>query len=359
MGAIRPRIETSDGRFIDLGSGNTTTGFGTSNNTTVNPFTGLPQNTRPQLEIRNSDGTPLNLGTINNPNAPVLQLRDSNGNLLNLRDLGTTNSPFTPGINPGAGTQPIQPFGRANPPTLVNPGTGIPITPTNPFGLPTNRFDPQNPFGINTQPIAPVPSNIGNTNPFEVIQPNAPARSNTESVDPFEVTSPNTPAADVPGGAEYPFDFTGPIPPGGTRLPAVPYDEDPLPLSAIDGAVASGAISPPAPNQNGRVKVDDKILRWGICRLYASVEGGMGGLFATIAGVVAIIFAVVGAFKAAWGFLLVAVGSFILRALVSLFYDVDAVTPCQSQIQDGMSVQSNAAAAREAAAEARRAASQP
>lgn len=70
-------------------------------------------------------------------------------------------------------------------------------------------------------------------------------------------------------------------------------------------------------------RVNDKVLRWGVCRLYRSVEGGMGGLFATIAGVLAVIFSVVGAFKAAWGFLLVAVGAFILRSLVSLFYGGD------------------------------------
>lgn len=70
-------------------------------------------------------------------------------------------------------------------------------------------------------------------------------------------------------------------------------------------------------------RVNDSVLRWGVCRLYKSVEGGMGGLFATIAGVIAIVFAVVGAFKAAWGFMLVAVGAFILRSLVSLFYGGD------------------------------------
>lgn len=70
-------------------------------------------------------------------------------------------------------------------------------------------------------------------------------------------------------------------------------------------------------------KVNDEVLRWGVCRLYMSVEGGMGALFATIAGLLAVIFAIVGAFKAAWGFLLVAVGAFILRSLVSLFYGGD------------------------------------
>ena len=58
-------------------------------------------------------------------------------------------------------------------------------------------------------------------------------------------------------------------------------------------------------------------------RLIAYMETGFGALVAAAAGVGAIIASAVGGFKAAWSLLVVSIGSFILRAYITLFN-----TPC-------------------------------
>lgn len=49
------------------------------------------------------------------------------------------------------------------------------------------------------------------------------------------------------------------------------------------------------------------------------VEGTFGALVTAAAGIAAILAAAVGGFKMAWSLLVVAVGSFILRAFITLF----------------------------------------
>ena len=53
--------------------------------------------------------------------------------------------------------------------------------------------------------------------------------------------------------------------------------------------------------------------------LLSLVEGTFGAMLTAVAGVAAIIAAAVGGFKFAWSLLVVAVGSFILRAFITLF----------------------------------------
>ena len=50
------------------------------------------------------------------------------------------------------------------------------------------------------------------------------------------------------------------------------------------------------------------------------MEGAFGALVMVVAGLGAIVAAAMGAYRAAVGMLVVAVGAFILRALVSLFF---------------------------------------
>lgn len=65
---------------------------------------------------------------------------------------------------------------------------------------------------------------------------------------------------------------------------------------------------------------DDELVRAGVGNLFRLIEGAFGALVMVVAGLGAIIAAAMGAYRAAVGMLVVALGAFILRALVSLFF---------------------------------------
>jgi hypothetical protein len=65
---------------------------------------------------------------------------------------------------------------------------------------------------------------------------------------------------------------------------------------------------------------DDELVRSGVGNLFRLIEGAFGALIMVVAGLGAIIAAAMGAYRAALGMLVVALGAFILRALVSLFF---------------------------------------
>lgn len=58
-----------------------------------------------------------------------------------------------------------------------------------------------------------------------------------------------------------------------------------------------------------------------VTRIFQLIEGNLGALIMTIAGLLAIISAALGAFRAALSLLIVAVGAFILRSLVDIFFN--------------------------------------
>lgn len=62
-----------------------------------------------------------------------------------------------------------------------------------------------------------------------------------------------------------------------------------------------------------------------VCLFFRLIEGSFGALVMVVAGLAAIIAAAMGAYRAAMGMLVVAVGAFILRALVSLFFNFDEI----------------------------------
>ncbi len=68
---------------------------------------------------------------------------------------------------------------------------------------------------------------------------------------------------------------------------------------------------------------DDQLVRAGVGNLFRLIEGAFGALVMVVAGLGAIIAAAMGAYRAALGMLVVALGAFILRALVSLFFGQD------------------------------------
>lgn len=62
-------------------------------------------------------------------------------------------------------------------------------------------------------------------------------------------------------------------------------------------------------------------------RLLGLIEGSFGALITVAAGIGAIISSSVGGFRTAWTLLVVAVGAFILRAYVTLFF-APCLAPC-------------------------------
>lgn len=68
---------------------------------------------------------------------------------------------------------------------------------------------------------------------------------------------------------------------------------------------------------------DDTLIRMSVGNLFKLIEGAFGALIMVVAGLGAIVAAAMGAYRAAVGMLVVAVGAFILRALVSLFFGTD------------------------------------
>ncbi|HMO16570.1 MAG TPA: hypothetical protein PKA63_02080 [Oligoflexia bacterium] len=69
--------------------------------------------------------------------------------------------------------------------------------------------------------------------------------------------------------------------------------------------------------------LDDSLIRNAVGNLFRLIEGAFGALIMVVAGILAIIAAAMGGYRAALGMLIVALGAFILRALVSLFFGAD------------------------------------
>lgn len=65
---------------------------------------------------------------------------------------------------------------------------------------------------------------------------------------------------------------------------------------------------------------NDELVRNAVAALFELIEGAFGALIMVVAGLGAIVAAAMGAYRLAVSMLVVAVGAFILRALVSLFF---------------------------------------
>ena len=86
-------------------------------------------------------------------------------------------------------------------------------------------------------------------------------------------------------------------------------------LSQAQGGGPSGSFSPAA--------FDPQLIQHAVGNLFKLVEGAFGALIMVVSGIGAIVAAAMGAYRAAVGMIVVAVGSFILRSLVSLFFGSD------------------------------------
>ena len=87
----------------------------------------------------------------------------------------------------------------------------------------------------------------------------------------------------------------------------------------MDFSMAQGSPSGPSGSYT-EANFDDELIRNGVGNLFQLIEGAFGALIMVVAGLGAIIAAAMGAYRAALGMLVVALGAFILRALVSLFF---------------------------------------
>jgi hypothetical protein len=67
----------------------------------------------------------------------------------------------------------------------------------------------------------------------------------------------------------------------------------------------------------------DDLIRSAVGNLFRLIEGAFGALIMVVSGIGAIVAASMGAYRAAVGMLVVAIGAFILRSLVSLFFGTD------------------------------------
>jgi|688.fasta_scaffold901004_1 hypothetical protein len=91
-----------------------------------------------------------------------------------------------------------------------------------------------------------------------------------------------------------------------------------LTLGMIHGASAQG-IGPGLYN-------DDRIAEI-INRMFLYLEGSFGALVMVVAGIMAVFAAALGSYKMGLGLLIVAVGAFILRSLVSTFFNDANIDP--------------------------------
>ena len=103
-------------------------------------------------------------------------------------------------------------------------------------------------------------------------------------------------------------------------------------LLLLGGALLVGGMADISLAQGGgptgsfsEASYDDNLVRNSVGNLFRLIEGAFGALVMVVAGLGAIIAAAMGAYRAAVGMLVVAVGAFILRALVSLFFGAEYV----------------------------------
>ena len=76
---------------------------------------------------------------------------------------------------------------------------------------------------------------------------------------------------------------------------------------------------------------DQGLISCAVDSIFQLIEGKFGALVMVVSGLAAIISAAVGAYRASLSMLVVAVGAFILRSLVSLFWGTDF--DCQVQME--------------------------
>ncbi|MCC6934025.1 MAG: hypothetical protein IT292_12375 [Deltaproteobacteria bacterium] len=70
----------------------------------------------------------------------------------------------------------------------------------------------------------------------------------------------------------------------------------------------------------GSAGFDDKYIKDAICKVMDVIEGAFGALLMTVAGLGAIVSAAIGAYKSAMNCMIVALGSWVIRSFVTLYF---------------------------------------
>ncbi len=102
-------------------------------------------------------------------------------------------------------------------------------------------------------------------------------------------------------------------------------------LVLISGGLLELSVAQSAATGSGDAKersaslahFDDSLITGAVGNLFQLIEGAFGALIMVVSGLGAIVAAAMGAYRAAVGMLVVAVGAFILRSLVSLFFGTE------------------------------------
>lgn len=94
----------------------------------------------------------------------------------------------------------------------------------------------------------------------------------------------------------------------------------------VDLSLAGGAGDFDSTGSYSQANYDDTLVRNAVGNLFGFVEGAFGALIMVVSGLAAIAAAAMGAYRASIGMLVVAVGAFILRALVSVFFGTNFET---------------------------------
>ncbi len=92
-------------------------------------------------------------------------------------------------------------------------------------------------------------------------------------------------------------------------------------LKGVAAAQGAGPLG-----YSGEAEFDPELIHCAVGHLFMLIEGAFGALIMVVSGIGAIMAAAMGAYRACLGMLVVAVGSFILRSLVSLFFGTDFPT---------------------------------
>ncbi len=94
-------------------------------------------------------------------------------------------------------------------------------------------------------------------------------------------------------------------------------------LESLSHAQVVGVPGAGGAGGDSALTIDTKAIKAAYCGLIGLMQGSFGALITAVAGIGAIIASAVGAYRAAMNFIVVACGSFILQAMVDLFFNVD------------------------------------
>lgn len=111
--------------------------------------------------------------------------------------------------------------------------------------------------------------------------------------------------------------------PSSAQIQAVLFIVGAVVLSA---GIAKGAIAQESFMEDHEMTYNDSQIAQAVVAILTYIEGSFGALVMVGSGIAAILSSAFGQYKAALGCLVVAVGAFILRSVMSTFFNTTAIT---------------------------------